>query len=76
VTSFAEPLTLEGRIVKDGVRKVLRDRQMALPELIHAVCEYRKLAESKPLTLQGSDYAQAVLELIKAIDQAEGLIQL
>jgi hypothetical protein len=55
---------------------VLRDRQMALPELIHAVCEYRKLAESKPLTLQGSDYAQAVLELIKAIDQAEGLIQL
>jgi hypothetical protein len=55
---------------------MLRDRQMALPELIHAVHEYRKLAESMPLTLQGSDYAQAVLELIKAIDRAQGLIQL
>jgi hypothetical protein len=36
--------------------------------------EYRRLAESKPLTLQGSEYPQAVHELNKAIDRAEGLL--
>jgi hypothetical protein len=44
--------------VKDGVRKALRDRQLALAELVHAIREYRKIAESKPLTLQGSEYPQ------------------
>jgi hypothetical protein len=34
----------------------------------NAINQYRKLSESKPLTLQGSDYAHAVLELNKAID--------
>jgi hypothetical protein len=67
-------IDLEGRIVKDGVRKALRDRQLALAELVHAIREYRKIAESKPLTLQGSDYAHAVQELNKAIDRAEGLL--
>jgi hypothetical protein len=32
------------------------------------------IADSKPLTLQGSDYAHAVHELNKAIDRAEGLV--
>ena len=64
----------EGRLVKDGVRKAIRDRQVALAELVHAIHEYRKIAESKPLTLQGSDYAHAVQELNKAIDRAEGLM--
>jgi hypothetical protein len=68
-------IDLEGRIVKDGVRKALRDRQLALAELVHAIREYRKIAESKPLTLQGSDYAHSVNELNKAIDWAEGLLQ-
>jgi hypothetical protein len=49
-------IDLEGRIVKDGVRKALRDRQLALAELVHAIREFRKIAESKPLTLQGSEY--------------------
>jgi hypothetical protein len=60
-------IDLEGRIVKDGVRKALRDRQLALTELVHAIREYRKIAESKPLTLQGAEYVQAVEELNKTI---------
>jgi len=68
-------IDLEGRIVKDGVRKAIRDRQLALEGLVHAIGEYRKLAESTPLTLQESDYAHAVHELNKAIDRAEGLLR-
>jgi hypothetical protein len=64
-------IDLEGRIVKDGVRKAVRDRQLALTDLVHAIKEYRKLAESTPLTLQGSPFAQAVLALNKAIERAE-----
>lgn len=66
-------IDLEGRIVKDGVRKAIKDRQLAPAELVHAIREYRKLADSKPLTLQGSDYAHALQELNRAIDQAEGV---
>jgi hypothetical protein len=55
-------IDLEGRLVKDGVKKALRDRQLAFTELVHAIREYRKIAESKPLTLQEGDYAQAVQE--------------
>jgi hypothetical protein len=65
----------EGRIVKDGVRKALRDRQSAVTELAHAVREYRTIAESKPLTLQGLEYAHAIKELNNAIDRAEALLQ-
>ena len=68
-------IDLEGRIVKDGVKKALRDRQLALAELVHAIQEHRKIADSKPLTLQGSDYAHSAHELNKAIDRAEGLLQ-
>src|SRR6202049_2298711 len=42
-------IDLEGRIVKDGVKKALRDRQLALTELVHAIQHYQKIAESKPL---------------------------
>src|ERR1700675_1698403 len=37
-------IDLEGRIVKDGVKKALRDRQLALAELVHAIREHRKIA--------------------------------
>jgi hypothetical protein len=37
---------LEGRIVKDGVRKAIQDRQIVLTDLVHAVREYRRLAET------------------------------
>src|ERR1700680_1100824 len=42
-------IDLEGRIVKDGVKKALRDRQLALAELVRAIQHYQKIAESKPL---------------------------
>ena len=67
-------IDLEGKLVKDGVRKAIRDRQNVLHELVTATNQYRKLLERKPLTLQGSEYAQALLELNKAIDHAEGLL--
>jgi hypothetical protein len=58
------------------VAKCLRDEGTAtMTELVHAIREYRKIAESKPLTLQGSDYAHAMQELNTAIDWAEGLFK-
>src|ERR1700674_1517236 len=41
-------IDLEGRLVKDGVKKAVRDRQLALTELVHAIRQFRKIAESKP----------------------------
>jgi hypothetical protein len=67
-------IDLEGRVVKDGVKKALRDRHDALSELVDAVRMYRKLADSKPLTLQGNDYAKAVERLNVAIDRADGSV--
>jgi hypothetical protein len=67
-------IDLEGRLVKDAVRKTLRDRQNALTHLLHTIREYRKFAD-QPLTLCGSEYAQAVRELNQAIDRAEVLLQ-
>jgi hypothetical protein len=64
---------LEGRLITDGVRRAVADRQNVLTDLVHAIREYRKLADSTPLTLQGADYANAVQELNKAIDRAESL---
>src|SRR6478736_6484659 len=63
-------IDLEGRIVKDGVRKAIQDRQIVLADLVHAFREYRRLAESAPLTLQGSDHAHAVHEMNEVIDRA------
>jgi hypothetical protein len=67
-------IDLEGRIVKDGVRKTVKDRQVALHELLKAIREFRKHTD-QPLTLRGGDYAHAVQELNKAIDRADGLLQ-
>jgi hypothetical protein len=68
-------IDLEGRLVKDGVKKVIGDRQLALADLVHAIMHYRQIAEAKPLTLQGADYAQAVQDLDKAIDRAGALLR-
>jgi hypothetical protein len=67
-------IDLEGRPIKDGLWKAILDRQNALHELLNAINQYRKFSETEPMTLQGSDYAHAVLELNKAIDHAEGLL--
>jgi len=66
-------IDLEGRIVKDGVRKVVRDRQAALKDLLSAVREFRKFTD-EPLTLRGSEYAHALLELNRAIDRADEIL--
>jgi hypothetical protein len=67
-------IDLEGRIVKDGLRKTLKDRQLALKDLIKAIAEFRKFTD-QPLTLRGGDYAHAAQELNKAIDRAQELLQ-
>ena len=67
-------IDLEGRIVKDGVRKALKDRQLAVDDLVKAIREFRKFTD-QPLTLRGSDYAHAVQELNKAIDRGAELLQ-
>jgi hypothetical protein len=36
-------IDLEGRLIKDGVRKAIRDRQNALHELLNAINQYRKV---------------------------------
>ena len=64
----------EGRVVKDAVRKALQERQTALAGLMHAIREYRKLSD-QPFTLRGSEYAQAVQELNKAIGRAQEILQ-
>ena len=60
-------IDLEGQIVKDGVRKTVKDRQIALDMLLKAIREFRKFTD-QPLTLRGGDYAHAVQDLNKAID--------
>jgi hypothetical protein len=47
------------RKTKDGVRTVVKDRQLALGELLKAIREFRKFTD-EPLTLGGGDYAHAV----------------
>jgi hypothetical protein len=67
-------IDLEGRVVKDAVRKTLQERQKAITDLLNAIREYRTLADH-PLTLRGSEYAQAVQTLNKAIDLADRLLR-
>jgi hypothetical protein len=67
-------IDLEVRIVKDGVRKAIRDRQSVLSDLVNGIGVFRNLAEATPLTLHGSDYAHAVHELNKAIDREDALL--
>jgi hypothetical protein len=67
-------IDLEGRLIKDAVRKTLKDHQNALTELVQAIRKFRKLVD-EPLTLRGSEYAHALQELNKAVDRAEALLQ-
>ena len=60
--------------MKDGVKKALRNRQIALDDLLKSIREFRKFTD-QPFTLRGSDYAHAVQELNKAIDRAAGLMK-
>jgi hypothetical protein len=73
-TPARKTIDLEGRMIKEGVRKIVNDRQLALQNLVHAIDEFRKFTD-QPLTLRGSDYAHAVQELNKAIDRANDLLR-
>ena len=44
-------IDLEGRVVKDGIRTVVRNHETVLADLVHAIKLCRKLAEKTPLTL-------------------------
>ena len=55
------------------MRKTVKERQLALEDLVNAIREFRKFTD-QPLTLRGGDYAHAVQELNKVIDRAEGLL--
>jgi hypothetical protein len=66
-------IDLEGKLIKDVFGRRSGTAKMRSTNS-NAINQYRKLSESKPLTLQGSDYAHAILELNKAIDHAEGLL--
>src|ERR1700745_1349737 len=68
-------IDLEGRVVKEGVRKIVKDRQVALQNLVHAIGEFRKFTD-QPITLRRSDYAHAVQELNNALDRANDLLHL
>ena len=68
-------IDLEGRVLKEGVRKIVNDRQLALQNLVHAIDVFRKFTD-QPLTLRGSEYAHAVQELNKAVDRANDLLHL
>jgi hypothetical protein len=63
----------EGRIAKGAVRQALQERQDALGGLVRAIREFRKFTD-QPLTLRGSDYAHAALELNKVMDKADRLL--
>jgi hypothetical protein len=52
-------------VVKEGVRKIVNDRQAALQILVHAINGFRKFTD-QPMTLRGSDYAHAVQERVTA----------
>jgi soluble cytochrome b562 len=67
-------IDLEGRVVKDGVRRAMRERQAVLAEVIQAIREFKKASEH-PLEQGESGYAHALHELNGAIDRAERLLQ-
>jgi hypothetical protein len=64
VPSAVKNIGIEGRLVRDGVRKVLANQRTIIAELIKAIGEYRK---------SGGDH-QAVHALNKAIERAELLL--
>ena len=74
-------IDLEGRIVKDGVKKALRDRQLALTELVHAIREVSEIGRVKTTHVTG-DFSflgnafsgfQGALRFVARIRRGKGL---
>ena len=72
-TPEKKTIDFEGRMIKEAIRKALRERQGALAELIQAIKQYRKLAD-QPLTLRDSVYGEVVQKLKHAIEKADRLL--
>ena len=66
-------IDFEGRIIKEAIRKALRERQGAIAELVGAIKQYRKLAD-QPLTLRDSVYGEVVQKLKHATEKADRLL--
>jgi hypothetical protein len=71
--SAKRTIDLEGRIIKEAIRKALRERQGVIAELVQAIREYRKLAD-QPLTLRDSVYGEVVRKLKDATERADCLL--
>ena len=71
--SAKRTIDLEGRIIKEAIRKALRERQGVIAELVQAIREYRKLAD-QPLTLRDSVYGEVVQKLKDATERADCLL--
>ncbi len=65
-------IDLEGRLVKDGVRKALKDKRNAVTDLVQGHSRVSKIYRSIAHFTR-MDYAHAVQELNKAIDRAQAL---
>ncbi len=61
--SAVKNIAIEGRIVKDGVRKVLAKRQSAIKDLVDAIKEFRKSPDHR-----------SIHALNKALERAEELL--
>jgi hypothetical protein len=46
-------IDLEGRLIKDGVRKAIKDRQNALHELLNAINQYPKAFGEQTVDVTG-----------------------
>ncbi len=66
-------IDLEGRLVKDAVRRTIKNHRNTLAELVHAVGEFRKLLDP-PASSRDSEYARAVQQLDEAIERVEKLM--
>jgi hypothetical protein len=66
-------IDLEGRLVKDAVRRTIKNHRNTLTELVHAVGEFRKLLDP-PASSGDSEYGRAVQQLDEAIERVEKLM--
>ena len=63
----------EGTIIIDAVRQAIRQRTIALEDLLKAISGFRKCVQESEAPL-GANYAQAVQHLNKAIDRTDRLL--
>lgn len=70
----AKSIDAEGRMVEKAVRKALNERQEALNRLVVAAQDYKRLS-THPEFIRGSEYAQALIALGKALEDADRVLE-